>query len=232
LLLGCDYSQVELRLLAHLSQDVELLGAFHRDEDVHASTAAAIYSVPLAEVTPQQRALAKTINFGLMYGMGDYGLSSRTALTVSEAHVFIEAYFKRFSRVKEYLDNTVREARQKGYVETILGRRRYFPELSSHSAANMGLRRAAERAAINMPVQGSAADIMKLAMIRLDRRLREQKLRARMVLQVHDELVLEVPEAEVEAAKALVVEVMENAYTLSVPLKVQASLGKTWMEMK
>jgi len=232
LLLGCDYSQVELRLLAHLSQDAELLGAFHRDEDVHASTAAAIYGVPLAEVTPQQRALAKTINFGLMYGMGDYGLSSRTALTVSEAHAFIEAYFKRFSRVKEYLDNTVREARQRGYVETILGRRRYFPELSSHSAANMGLRRAAERAAVNMPVQGSAADIIKLAMIRLDRRLREEKLRARMVLQVHDELVLEVAEAEVEAAKALVVEVMENAYALSVPLKVQASLGKTWMEMK
>jgi DNA polymerase-1 len=232
LLLGCDYSQVELRLLAHLSQDPELLGAFHRDEDVHASTAAAIYSVPLAEVTPQQRALAKTINFGLMYGMGDYGLSSRTALTVSEAHVFIEAYFQRFSQVKEYLDNTVRQAREKGYVETILGRRRYFPELSSHSAANVGLRRAAERAAVNMPVQGSAADIMKLAMIRLDHRLREQKLRARMVLQVHDELVLEAPEDEVEAAKALVVEVMGNAYRLSIPLKVQTSVGKTWMEMK
>jgi len=232
LLLGCDYSQVELRLLAHLSQDPELLGAFHRDEDVHASTAAAICSVPLAEVTPQQRALAKTINFGLMYGMGDYGLSSRTALTVSEAHVFIEAYFQRFSQVKGYLDNTVRQAREKGYVETILGRRRYFPELSSHSAANVGLRRAAERAAVNMPVQGSAADIMKLAMIRLDHRLREQKLRARMVLQVHDELVLEVPEDEVEAAKALVVEVMGNAYRLSIPLKVQTSVGKTWMEMK
>jgi len=232
LLLGCDYSQVELRLLAHLSQDPELLGAFHRDEDVHASTAAAICSVPLAEVTPQQRALAKTINFGLMYGMGDYGLSSRTALTVSEAHVFIEAYFQRFSQVKEYLDSTVRQAREKGYVETILGRRRYFPELSSHSAANVGLRRAAERAAVNMPVQGSAADIMKLAMIRLDHRLREQKLRARMVLQVHDELVLEAPEDEVEAAKALVVEVMGNAYRLSIPLKVQTSVGKTWMEMK
>ena len=230
-LLGCDYSQVELRLLAHLSQDPELLGAFYRDEDVHASTAAAIYGIPLAEVTPQQRALAKTINFGLMYGMGDYGLSSRTDLTVSEARMFIEAYFKRFSRVKEYLENTVRQAREKGYVETILGRRRYFPELLS-SAANVALRRAAERAAVNMPVQGSAADIMKLAMIRLDRQLRERQFRARMVLQVHDELVLEVPEDELAEVKALVVDVMENAYKLSVPLKVQASVGKTWMEMK
>jgi DNA polymerase-1 len=232
LLLGCDYSQVELRLLAHLSQDPELLGAFRRGEDVHASTAAAICGVPLAEVTPQQRALAKTINFGLMYGMGDYGLSSRTDLTVTQAHEFIDAYFRRFRRVKEYLDDTIRQAHEKGYVETILGRRRYFPELLSHSAANQSLRRAAERAAVNMPVQGSAADIMKLAMIRLDRRLRDGGLRARMVLQVHDELVLEVPEDEVQAAEALVVEVMENAYELSIPLKVQASVGKTWMEMK
>lgn len=231
-LLGCDYSQVELRLLAHMSGDPELREAFLRDEDVHATTAAAIHGVPLAEVTPQQRALAKTINFGLMYGMGDYGLSSRTDLSVSEARAFIEAYFARFKRVKAYLEETVQRAREMGYVETILGRRRYFPELRADSAANPQLRRAAERAAVNMPIQGSAADIIKLAMIALDKRLRERGLDARMVLQVHDELVLEVPQEELEPTQSLVVETMENAYTLSVPLKVSTSVGKNWMEMK
>jgi DNA polymerase-1 len=229
-LLGCDYSQVELRLLAHLSKDPELMGAFHRNEDVHASTAAAIFGVPLAEVTSDQRAMAKTINFGLMYGMSDYGLAARTALSVPEAREFIDAYFTRFHGVKEYLEGTVERARRDGYVETLLGRRRYFPELRSRSAANNV--RAAERAAINMPIQGSAADIIKLAMIVLDRRLREEGLASRMVLQVHDELVLEVPEAELERTQALVVETMESAYSLDVPLKVEAATGKNWMEMK
>jgi DNA polymerase-1 len=231
-LLGADYSQVELRLLAHLSQDPELLGAFARDEDVHASTAAAILGVPLETVTPDQRALAKTINFGLMYGMGDYGLSSRTDLSVDEAREFIDAYFGRFQRVKEYLDGTVAFARREGYVQTVLGRRRYFPELRASGPANRGLIRAAERQAINMPIQGSAADIIKLAMIALHRLLQEEGLRARMVLQVHDELVLEVPQDEVPRASALVVSTMENAYQLSVPLKVDVAIGKNWMEMK
>jgi DNA polymerase-1 len=231
-LLSCDYSQVELRLLAHLSEDPELLGAFQRGEDVHASTAAAIFGVPLAAVTKEQRGLAKAINFGLMYGMSDYGLSSRTDLSVSEARQFIENYFQRFKRVKEYLEETVRLAYEKGYVETILGRRRYFPELRAGQAVNQNVRRAAERAAVNMPIQGSAADIIKLAMIQLDRRLREQGLRACMVLQVHDELVLEVPEEELETARNLVVETMENAYPLRVALKVEAAIGKNWMEMK
>lgn len=230
LLLGCDYSQVELRLLAHLSKDPELMGAFHRGEDVHVSTAAAIFGVPLAEVTSGQRAMAKTINFGLMYGMSDYGLAVRTELSVSEAREFIAAYFTRFRGVKEYLEGTIQRARRDGYVETLLGRRRYFPELRSRSAANNA--RAAERAAVNMPIQGSAADIIKLAMIELDRRLCAEGLASRMVLQVHDELVLEVPEAEVERAQALVVETMENAYTLDVPLRVEAATGKNWMEMK
>ena len=232
LLIGCDYSQVELRLLAHFSQDPELLGAFHRDEDVHASTAAAILGVPLAAVTGDQRALAKTINFGLIYGMGDYGLSSRTELSVDEARTFIDAYFRRFGSVKGYLDGILDMARREGYVETILGRRRYFPELRGDGPMNRGLVRAAERQAINMPIQGSAADIIKLAMIALHRRLREQGLRSRMVLQVHDELVLEVPEEELEPVCDLVVETMENAYALSVPLKVDTSTGKNWMEMK
>ncbi|NLD72175.1 MAG: DNA polymerase I [Chloroflexi bacterium] len=231
-LIGCDYSQVELRLLAHLSQDPELLGAFHRDEDVHASTAAAILGVGLEAVTGDQRALAKTINFGLMYGMGDYGLSSRTDLSVDEAHTFIDAYFQRFRRVKDYLDGILEYARREGYVQTILGRRRYFPELHVEGPTNRGLVRAAERQAINMPIQGSAADIIKLAMIALHRLLREQGLRSRMVLQVHDELVLEVPEDELEQVCDLVVDTMENAYALSVPLKVDTSTGKNWMEMK
>jgi DNA polymerase I len=229
-LLGCDYSQVELRLLAHLSKDPELMGAFHRGEDVHASTAAAIFGVPLGEVTSAQRAMAKTINFGLMYGMSDYGLAARTDLSVPEAREFIAAYFTRFQRVKEYLEETIHRARQDGYVETLLGRRRYFPELRSRSAANNV--RGAERAAVNMPIQGSAADIIKLAMIELDRRLREGGLASRMVLQVHDELVLEVPEAELERCQALVVETMEKAYSLDVPLRVEAATGKNWMEMK
>ena len=231
LLLDCDYSQVELRLLAHLSRDPELMGAFHRGEDVHASTAAAIFGVPLASVTKDQRSLAKTINFGLMYGMGGYTLSSRTDLSVPEATAFIGAYFARFGAVREYLDSTLRRAQQQGYVETILGRRRYFPELRPGNAANVSVRRGAERAAVNMPIQGSAADIIKLAMIALDRRLGERHLGARLVLQVHDDLVLEVPELELDETRALVVETMEHAYALDVPLRVEACVGKNWMEM-
>ncbi|MHB1293844.1 MAG: DNA polymerase I [Anaerolineae bacterium] len=231
-LLGCDYSQVELRLLAHFTGDPELTNAFMRDEDVHASTAAALLGIPLEQVTKEQRGLAKTINFGILYGMSDYGLSARTDLSVTQARQFIEAYFERFGHVKAYLESTLRRATEHGHVETILGRRRYFPELQPNTHVNAGLKRAAERQAINAPIQGSAADIIKLAMIQLDRRLRESDLRARMVLQVHDELVLEVPEDEVDRATALVIETMENAYKLDVPLKVDAAVGKNWMEMK
>ncbi len=151
-LLGCDYSQVELRLLAHFSQDPEMLAAFRRDEDVHATTAAAVFGVPLEQVTYEQRSMAKAINFGLMYGMGGYGLSSRTDLSVAEAREFIDVYFKRFSRVKEYLDGTIAFAAANGYVETIMGRRRYFPELAATGPVNQAVRRAAERAAVNMPI--------------------------------------------------------------------------------
>ncbi|MHB1354708.1 MAG: DNA polymerase I [Anaerolineae bacterium] len=230
-LLSCDYSQIELRLLAHLSNDPEMVGAFERSEDVHASTAAAIYGISLAEVTSAQRALAKTINFGLMYGMSDYGLSARTDLSVADATKFTRAYFARFRRIKEYLDEIKTFARENGYVETVLGRRRYFPELQSADVAMM-LRQRAERAAINMPIQGSAADMIKLAMIQLDRRLRSEGSRACMVLQVHDELVLEVPTSEIAHTTELVVSVMENAYPLRVPVKVDAAVGPNWMEMK
>lgn len=231
-LLSCDYSQVELRLLAHLSEDPELMAAFYRDEDVHASTAAAILGIPLGEVTYEQRSLAKAINFGLMYGMSDFGLAARTDLSRDDARRFIDAYFGRFRRVKEYLDATIASAHEKGYVETVLGRRRYFPELRATSGVNPNVQRAAERAAVNMPIQGSAADIIKVAMIRLDRRLSEEGLRGGMLLQVHDELVLEVPQEEVERTVALVVDTMSNAYPLKVPLKVDTAVGQNWMEMK
>lgn len=229
-LLSCDYSQVELRLLAHLSGDVEMVSAFHRDEDVHATTAAAVFGVPLAQVTKEQRGLAKAINFGLMYGMSSYGLASRTDLTVPDAEKFIASYFGRFSGVKAYLEGTIRRANEKGYVETVLGRRRYFPELTAQGA-NPGIRRAAERAAVNMPIQGSAADIIKIAMIRLHRLLHERNLKSKMLVQIHDELMLEVPEAELDEVRVLVPETMQQAYQLSVPLKVDVAVGKTWLEL-
>ncbi|MEA3407311.1 MAG: DNA polymerase I [Chloroflexota bacterium] len=231
-LLGCDYSQVELRLLAHFSADPEMIAAFHRGEDIHATTAAAIHDIPLSEVTKEQRGLAKTINFGLMYGMSAYGLASRTGLSIDEARQFIETYFQRFSQVETYFEETLAFAREHGYVETIMGRRRYFPMLKATDAGNSRAQRAAERAAINMPIQGSAADILKIAMIRLYDLLRERELAGRLILQIHDELVLEVPEDELARTQELVVDTMENAYTLDVPLKVDAAVGRNWMEMK
>ena len=232
MLLGCDYSQVELRILAHISQDPELLGAFHRDEDVHASTAAAVLGIPLNEVTKEQRSLAKAINFGLMYGMQEYGLSARTNLSVEEARQFIAAYFARFGKVRDYLDGTIVFAREHGYVETLMGRRRYFPELREDSHANGRIKRESERAAINMPIQGSAADIIKIAMIRLQKRLQDAGVKAAMVLQVHDELILEVPDEELDTVRDMVVETMMGAYKLDIPLKVEVAIARNWMEMK
>ena len=231
LLLACDYSQVELRMLAHVSEDPEMIAAFERDEDVHATTAAAIFGIALDAVTYEQRNMAKAINFGLMYGMSAYGLAARTNLTRDEASAFIEAYFTRFAAVHRYLENTKALARERGYVETIMGRRRYFPELT-RQATNQAVRGGAERAAVNMPIQGSAADVLKVAMIRLHERLQSGTLDAHMILQVHDELVLEVAEADLEPARELLAETMSNAVQLRVPLKVDVSVGKNWMEMK
>ncbi|MFP3895955.1 MAG: DNA polymerase I [Anaerolineales bacterium] len=231
-LLGCDYSQVELRLLAHFSRDPEMMAAFRRGEDIHATTAAAIHGVCLAEVTTEQRSLAKTINFGLMYGMSAYGLASRTELSNDKARRFIETYFERFSQVKTYFDATLAFAHKHGYVETVMGRRRYFPTLKATDEGNSRAQRAAERAAINMPIQGSAADILKIAMIRLYHLLRERELKGRLILQIHDELILEVPEEELTRTRDLVVDTMENAYELDVPLKVDTAVGENWMEIK
>jgi DNA polymerase-1 len=232
LLLGADYSQVELRILAHISHDPNLLAAFARGEDIHSSTAAAVFEVPLSDVTPEMRRLAKTINFGIIYGMGEYGLAQRTELSVEDARKFIDNYFAGYEKVRDYLEETKAEAREEGYVSTLMGRRRYFPELQSNSRAHAGTMRAAEREAINMPIQGSAADILKIAMVRLYDRLRGEGFGARMILQVHDELVLEVPGEEVPPVARLVRSVMENAWELDAPLKVDIKTGKDWEEME
>ncbi|MBN1979112.1 MAG: DNA polymerase I [Anaerolineae bacterium] len=230
-LIGADYSQVELRVMAHISGDGGLLEAFARDEDIHASTAAAIMGVPLADVTSDMRRVAKAVNFGLSYGQTAYGLAGATGLTQAEAEDFIKAYFERFPKVREYIDLTKARATRQGYVETLLGRKRYFPELLPGSKAPHNVRQAAERMAINAPIQGTAADIIKIAMIRLHRALQEQGLRARMTLQVHDELIVETPDEEVETVKSLVRRVMENAFELQAPLKVDLKVGQNWEEM-
>ncbi|MEA3459973.1 MAG: DNA polymerase I [Chloroflexota bacterium] len=231
LLLSSDYSQVELRIMAHISQDEGLLAAFRRGEDIHASTAAAVLDVPIEAVTPEMRRLAKTVNFGLSYGMSGYGLAQRTGLSQEEANAFIKNYFAKYPKVKKYVEETKRRAHKQGYVETLLGRRRYFPELTSEKA-HWSVKRAAEREAINMPIQGTAADILKIAIINLHRAIHERELRSRMILQVHDELVLEVPEEEMEVVKLLVKSTMEGAFKLDAPLKVDMKVGKNWLEME
>ncbi|MBC7232766.1 MAG: DNA polymerase I [Chloroflexi bacterium] len=230
-LLGADYSQVELRILAHVSGDENLLAAFRRGEDIHASTASRILGVPLEQITPEMRRLAKTINFGLIYGMSDWGLAARTELSQEEAAQFIAKYFAQYPRVQQYLARIKQQAAEQGYVETLLGRKRYFPELRSGSKAHGSLKAAAQRMAINHPIQGTAADIIKIAMIRLHHELQNRNLRSKMILQVHDELVLEVPDHELETVGSLVKSVMENAYPLDAPLKVDIKIGQNWGEM-
>ncbi len=228
LLLSGDYSQIDLRVMAHLSQDAHLLAAFHRDDDIHRATAAEVFGVPPAEVTPDMRRVAKTVNFGVIYGMSDYGLEQATSLSREEASQFINTYFEKHRGVKEYIDSTKRQARERGYVETILGRRRYIPDINS---SNPQVRAAAERMAINMPIQGTSADIIKLAMIEIQREMEKRGLRSKMILQVHDELVFEVPQGEVEEMKGLVEAIMPHALPLSVPLNVEVKVGSNWGEM-
>lgn len=231
-LLGADYSQVELRVMAHVSGDEGLIRAFAQGEDIHATTAAAVYGVPRDAVTSEMRRVAKAVNFGLIYGQGAYGLSGQIGVSVAEAEAFIQRYFARFPRVHAYMDEIERVAARQGYVETLLGRRRYFPELAQGSTAPVGQRQAAFRMAINTPIQGSAADILKQAMLDLHARLRAEGLHSRMILQVHDELVLDVPDAELARVAALVREAMEGAYPLAVPLKVDMEQGRNWGEME
>jgi DNA polymerase-1 len=223
---------VELRVMAHISGDEGLLGAFARGEDVHATTAAAILDVPLEEVTPAQRRLAKAVNFGLSYGQTAYGLAQATGKTQPEAEDFIKTYFERFPGVREYIENTKVLAARQGYVETLLGRRRYSPELQPGSKASHRARQAAERMAINAPIQGTAADIIKIAMVRLHQALQEQGLQSRMILQVHDELMVEAPDDEVGTVAPLMCEIMENAFDLDAPLTVDLKVGQNWEEME
>jgi len=229
-----DYSQVELRVLAHISQDPTLLEAFRQGQDIHRTTAATVYGVPFEQVTSDQRRFAKSVNFGLLYGMGAFRLARDSNLTLAQAEAFIQAYFERFPRVRAYLDETKRLAASQGYLETLLGRRRYFPELqaSAGSRASAIARQRAERQAINMPIQGTAADIMKLAMIHVQERLKAGKHPARMLLQVHDELVLEVAEDALEPVTRLVIETMEGAFDLDAPLRADASYGPNWLDMQ
>jgi DNA polymerase-1 len=226
-LLSADYSQIELRILAHLSQDMTLIESFRLGEDVHRRTAAKIFGVPSEQVTPVQRARAKTINFGVIYGMGPMRLAREIDISLEEAKRFIEAYFATYPGVHRYTVESVDKARERGYATTLLGRRRYLPELFSD---NQGMRVAAEYMAVNTPVQGSSADLIKMAMINIRNRLRRERLKAQMLLQVHDELVFEVPSAELDAVKPLVVEEMERAVQLDVPVKADVGAGRNWFE--
>jgi DNA polymerase I len=231
-LLSADYSQVELRILAHITKEPTLLEAFQQGQDIHAATAAAVYGVPLESVTYEQRSFAKRVNFGLLYGMGAYRLTRDSDLTLAESRQFIDTYFERLPGVKRYHEETKREVRQPPYcVRTLLGRRRYFPIFGEHRA-NQTLIATAEREAINMPVQGTAADIIKRAMIDLYAELGKRKSGARILLQVHDELLLEVPESELRATRDLVVQTMESAFELDAPLKANAQAGQNWHEME
>ena len=227
-LLSADYSQIDLRALAHLSQDPSLIAAFISDEDIHAMTASRLFDIPVAEVTAEMRRTAKTVNFGVIYGMSDYGLEQATELSREEASQFITLYFERYPRVREYIEATKEQARKLGYVQTVLGRRRFIPEINS---PNRQVREAAERMAINAPVQGTSADIIKVAMINIHREMKERNLKSKMLLQIHDELVFEVPQEEIEEMKSLVAELMSQAIKLCVPLKIDIKLGKNWAEM-
>jgi DNA polymerase-1 len=231
-LLAADYSQVELRILAHISGDERMLEAFAQGLDIHAATASLVYGVPIEEVTSQQRSVAKMMNFATSYGGSAYGLATRAGLSMEEARHFMETYFATYPGVKRYLEETIALAREQGYVETLLGRRRYFPVLKSTARVSQQARAAAERAAINFPIQGSAADILKIALREVHRKLRKQDFAARMILQVHDELVLETPIAEMPEVTRLVVETMEAAYPLKAPLKAEPEFGPNWYDMK
>jgi DNA polymerase-1 len=229
-LLSVDYSQIELRIVAHMAEDEGMLAAFRRGQDIHATTAAAIYSIPLEAVTKEQRRHAKAINFGLIYGMSAFGLTRSTELTLAESQEFVDAYFKQFPGIKRYLDGIRKTAAEQGYVETLLGRRRYFPMLKNPT--NVNLKNREEREAINAPIQGTAADIMKIAMLKIPTALQKAGLSGKMLLQVHDEIVLECPKSELETTARAVQETMEAAYSLSIPLLTEARWGPSWGEMQ
>lgn len=226
-LLAADYSQIELRIIAALSDETNMIEAFKKGEDIHASTASKVFDVPLSEVTREQRSNAKTVNFGIIYGVSAFGLSNQTDLSRTEAKELIELYYKTYPKLRNYISEQIDFAREHGYVQTVLGRRRYLRDIN---AGNAVVRGAAERLAINAPIQGSAADIIKIAMIRIHQKLEEANLQTKMLLQVHDELVFDVYNPELDHVKDLVKSEMENAYELAVPLVVDMGIGKNWLE--
>ena len=229
LLFSADYSQIELRVLAHMSQDTGLLEAFKRGEDIHSATASQMFEVPINEVDGEMRRIAKVLNFGVIYGLSAHGISQQTGFSREEGANFIDTYFAKYPGISEYLDRVKAQTRETNYAETLLGRRRYIPEIHS---SNFNVRSAAERMAINMPIQGTAADIMKIAMIRVHDRLEREQMQSKMLLQVHDELVFEVPQEEMDGLKAVVFDEMPAAMELDVTLKVDAKWGETWGDME
>jgi DNA polymerase-1 len=229
LILAADYSQIELRLLAHMTQDENLLNAFRNNMDIHIDTASKVFGVPLDEVTKEMRRQAKTVNFGIIYGQTSYGLSESLGISPSEAKKIIEIYFQTYPRIKEYIDKTIEEAKIKGFVSTYYGRKRYFGE-DIHSR-NKNIREFAQRAAINAPLQGTAADLIKLAMIRLHNELNHRKLKSKIILQVHDELVLETAKEELNEVTELIQKCMEMDQPFSVPLLIDITSAANWMEI-
>jgi DNA polymerase-1 len=228
-ILAADYSQIELRVLAHISQDERLIEAFQKNMDIHTKTAMDVFGVSEDAVDANMRRQAKAVNFGIVYGISDYGLSQNLGITRKQAAQFIEQYFAVFSGVKQYMEDIVKQAKHDGYVSTLLKRRRYLPDIRS---SNFNVRSFAERTAMNTPIQGTAADIIKLAMVEMAVHMKNRGVRSRLLLQVHDELVFEVPAEEVELMSKLVPQVMEQAIKLSVPLKADLSVGSNWYEAK
>ncbi|HST09453.1 MAG TPA: DNA polymerase, partial [Terriglobales bacterium] len=228
-LMAADYSQIELRLLAHFSNDKLLVEAFNRGDDVHTLTASQVFGVPPLMVTPEHRRAAKVVNFGIVYGLSPFGLSQNLGIEPGEAKQFINAYFEKYSGVRAFIDKTLEEARRDQKVKTLFGRIRPIPDIN---AKNMQQRGFAERTAVNTPLQGTAADLIKIAMIRIDEAIRDRSLKSRMTLQVHDELVFEVPESELDVVHSLVREYMEKVHPLAVPLVVEIGVGRNWRDLE
>jgi DNA polymerase-1 len=229
ILVAADYSQIELRVLAHYSRDEGLMNAFHNNEDIHSSTASLVYGIPIPEVEPDMRRIAKVLNFGVIYGLSPHGISRQTDLTQKEGKKFIDIYFSKYPGIQKYLDGVKEQCKQNGYVETILGRRRYLPDINSR---NFRFRSQAERAAINMPIQGTAADIIKVAMINIQKRLDKSQMKSMMILQVHDELIFETPKDEVIQLNSIISELMPSALKLDVPITIDTKMGSTWGTLK
>ncbi len=225
-LLAADYSQIELRIIAALSDETTMIEAFKNGEDIHASTASKVFDVPLDQVTREQRSNAKTVNFGIIYGVSAFGLSNQTDLSRSEAKELIDTYYKTYPKLRNYMSEQVDFARDNGYVQTVLGRRRYLKDINGSNAIVRG---AAERNAVNAPIQGSAADIIKIAMINIHKKLEKGNYKSKMLLQVHDELVFDIYNPELEELKKLIKSEMENAYKLDVPLDVEVGVGENWL---